>query len=99
MQETEESEEKDYPIVRRVSVAIYHVIAIEDLRGFKTFCDQNDLDVRNLKRLMHNPHRQMNLELLTLLVEKYAFSAHWLLTGEGSMQERKLKRVVKKENA
>ncbi|RKT01045.1 hypothetical protein BCF58_0256 [Chryseobacterium defluvii] len=76
----------DFPIVRRFFTAVYHVIATENLRGFHTFCVINNLNTSNMARLTKEPHRQFPLNLLTLMVEKYNFSAHWLVTGKGPLK-------------
>lgn len=78
----------DYPIVKRFFMAVFHTIATENYRGFKTFCDVNNIDGSNLSRLIKNPSRQFNPHYLFIMVKKYGYSAHWLITGEGPMKAK-----------
>nr|WP_315025999.1 hypothetical protein [uncultured Chryseobacterium sp.] len=75
----------DYPIVRRFFVAIYYIIAKENLHGFKTFCDLQGWESRNLEKVIKEPHRSINLNYLNVLVVKFGISAIWLITGDEPM--------------
>lgn len=88
--------DKDFPVVRRWFVAVYHHIALEGL-NFKSFCDLYGLPRTVLLRMEKEPHRHFRTEWLTFLVEKLGYSAEWLLTGNGPMKAKKLK--AEKEGA
>ena len=77
---------EDYPIVKRFFFAVYQIITEGLATDFKNFCEENGIEPRNLERLIKNPHRQFNPMYLTILVQKYRYSAHWLLTGEGKIK-------------
>lgn len=75
----------NFPVVYRTFKAIYSIIVKEDMKGFKTFCEVNELSRDHLRRLEKEPRRLLPTNILTLLVKKYGISAHWLITGEGEM--------------
>ncbi len=76
---------EDHGVIKRFFVGVFYVIAVERLHGFRTFCTENGLDTGNMSRIIKNPTMKFNPQYLTILVLKYGFSAHWLLTGEGPM--------------
>lgn len=79
---------EEYPVIRRFFYAVYQIITEGLAPDFKNFCEENEIEPRNLERLIKEPHRQFNPKYLTILVEKYRFSAHWLLTGQGEIKAK-----------
>ncbi|MCY0967891.1 hypothetical protein [Chryseobacterium wangxinyae] len=86
---------EEYPVIRRFFFAVYKIITEGLAPDFKNFCEENDIEPRNLERLIKEPHRQFNPKYLTILVTKYRLSAHWLLTGEGEISLKHPTDVVK----
>jgi ABC-type antimicrobial peptide transport system permease subunit len=76
----------DYPIVRRFFQAVFHIVAEEVEPDYTNFCKANGIDTRNLQKVITEPHRNLKVEYFSILVKKYGYSAHWLLTGEGEMK-------------
>lgn len=86
---------EEYPVIRRFFFAVYQIIHEGLAPDFKNFCEENGIEPRNLERLIKEPHRQFNPKYLTLLVQKYRLSAHWLLTGEGETKTKHPTDVLK----
>ena len=86
---------EEYPIIKRFFFAVYMLISEGKSPDFKNFCEENEIESRNLERLIKEPHRQFNPKYLTILVKKYKLSAHWLLTGEGEIKTKHPTDVVK----
>ncbi|MDV3636692.1 hypothetical protein CMU84_16185 [Elizabethkingia anophelis] len=84
---SEEEAKKDYPVVRRFILATYYIIATEGYRGKKTLCDETGIHRGSLNQLEKDNFRKLPTEWLTIFVEKYKISAHWLLTGKGKIKE------------
>lgn len=85
-QSNAENISEDYPIVRRFFTAIFDVISHDIEPNFMIFCESNNLDPRNVEKLIKSPHFCMKAEWLTILVVKYNYSSDWLLTGRGKMK-------------
>lgn len=88
---------EDVPVVRRWFLAVYLHIELEK-SNFSRFCEEHNLPRTTLLRIEKENNRHFRLEWLTLAVEKLGYSAHWLLTGKGSMFEKN-KTPIKKINA
>lgn len=56
----------------------------EDMR-YLDICERADIDVRNLFRNRRQGGDKVPPEWLSAMVTEFGVSAHWLLTGEGSM--------------
>lgn len=73
-------------ITHRFFLALDTLIATGSLRGRKTFCDRYSINRRNLYAIEHTPDRYaLPTCLLSYLVQDYAISPLWLLTGKGKM--------------
>ncbi|MCJ8153188.1 hypothetical protein MKJ01_05360 [Chryseobacterium sp. SSA4.19] len=77
---------EDYPHVKRFFTAIFDIIAHEKEKDYTNFCKSNSIDGRNLQKVITEPHRNLKVEYFGILVEKYGYSAEWLLTGKGKMK-------------
>ena len=56
----------------------------EDMR-YIDICEKTDIDIRNLYRNRKHEGDKVPPEWLSAMVTAFGVSAHWLLTGEGSM--------------
>lgn len=65
--------------------AIDELVARKMLRGKKSFATKYELNQGNFFKLRANPEAEFQMSFLTLLVNDFGVSAHWLLTGKGEM--------------
>lgn len=72
-------------IHRRFFKAIDELVARKMLRGKKSFATKYELNQGNFFKLRANPEAEFQMSFLTLLVNDFGVSAHWLLTGKGEM--------------
>lgn len=73
-------------IVERFFTAIDALIQMRTIRGLQTFTRKYDINRRNLQTLRKEPQRDIFQPCwLTYLVVDYGVSAHWLLTGKGTI--------------
>jgi len=60
------------------------------IRGKKTFCDEMEVNRRNLYQLSKDYSRDIfQCAWLEYLVNKHGISAEWLITGKGAMFKKK----------
>lgn len=86
---------EEYPVIKRFFFAVYQIISEGLAPDFKNFCEENGIEPRNLEKVIKEPHRQFHPKYLTLLVTRYRYSAHWLLTGEGEIKNKHPLSVLK----
>ena len=82
--------EESQKIVGRFFQSIETLKTTGQLRGKKTFCDEMNINRRNLYQLEKNHSRDIfQVSWLTHLITKYGVSADWLLTGRGDMFKKR----------
>ena len=67
--------------------AIDYLIESGALKGLAEFCRKYSLNLPNMLRLKTTPSAFFQVGLFIILVQDFKVSAHWLLTGEGSMMQ------------
>lgn len=77
---------EDRPYVIRFFAAVFDLIAEEKVQDFYNFCKENSLNDANMKRIITNPNANVKVEHIAILVNKYGYSANWLITGKGKMK-------------
>jgi hypothetical protein len=65
--------------------AIDALVLRRQLRGKKSFATKYELNQGNFFKLRNNPQAEFPLHYLTLMVEDFNVSAHYLLTGKGEI--------------
>lgn len=81
-------------IVNRFFEALRYLKEERVIRGKQTFTTKYDINRWNLNTLEKAPERDIfQPAWLTYLVRDYNISAHWLLTGEGTVFTNNLKPV------
>ena len=82
-------------IVKRFFLALQYLKDEKLIRGKQTFTTKYNINRWNLNTLQKEPERDIfQTAWLTYLVCDYNISAHWLLTGEGTVFTNNLKPVM-----
>lgn len=88
--QTEDSQK----VVKRFFEALQYLRKEKVIRGKQTFTTRYGINRWNLNTLEKEPERDIfQPAWLTYLVRDYNISAHWLLTGEGTVFTNNLKPV------
>jgi DNA-binding GntR family transcriptional regulator len=61
------------------------ILRLSEEMQYREICRKADIDVRNLYRNRKLAGDKVPAEWLSAMVTEFGVSAHWLLTGEGSM--------------
>ena len=78
-------------VTKRFYEAIDRLIELGEIKGKQTFCRDYDIDKRNFYLIRREPEKHlMNVAWLSHLVKDYPVSAHWLLTGRGTMIKKQM---------
>lgn len=72
-------------VTKRFYEAIDRLIELREIKGKQTFCRDYDIDKRNFYLYKRRRKHLLNVAWLSYLVKDYPVSAHWLLTGRGTM--------------
>ncbi len=82
-------------ITKRFFHALQYLKEEKLIRGKQTFTTRYNINRWNLNTLQKEPERDIfQTAWLTYLVRDYNISAHWLLTGEGTVFTNNLKPVI-----
>lgn len=82
-------------ISKRFFKALEYLKEEKLIRGRQTFTSKYGINRRNLYQLEENLEKDIfQSAWLTYLVRDYNISAHWLLTGEGTVFTNNLKPVI-----
>lgn len=77
-------------IISRFFVALDLIVENNTIRGIKTYCDENNIDRRNLYNQRKDLDRGwFQVSWIYPLIINYNISADWLITGKGGMFKKK----------
>jgi hypothetical protein len=86
MEDISKDKKDSIEIVTRFFLAIDELVAMNRLRGIKTFTDMYDLDRRNFIRIRKNKNSKMfQLSWIVYIVRDFGVSMEWIMTGRGKM--------------
>ena len=84
-------------IVSRFFATLEDMARMRKISSITAFYLENNMNRRNMSVLQKEKNRDiMQLAWLTLLVEKYGVSAHYLLTGKGKRYDKEIFAVIKR---
>ena len=73
-------------INKRFFEALDMVVASRMIRGVATFCNEHNIDRRNLIKTQKSPTEQrVKTEWIYFLATDFNISADWIITGRGGM--------------
>ena len=70
-------------VTKRFFEALDLLISIGAIRGINTFCDEHNIDRRNLTRTQKGSSTRIQLVWIYYLCTDFNISADWIITGRG----------------
>lgn len=70
-------------VTKRFFEALDLLIGIGAIRGINTFCDEHNIDRRNLTRTQKDSSTRIQLVWIYYLCTDFNISADWIITGRG----------------